>query len=377
MPRLALRDTNARAPQLEPTPYEKWTRDQKPGQVLRLAFTGVPEVIRLSPEKSKRADQLAPMFKGAPKEVFDLAVQRAEVDDEGVSDIVARAKISTERVDTYKSTLNVEGWELSDYKRNPVVLFAHESWELPVGRDIGAFADLDVRALYGITRFVGPALGEDEAKVGRWVAAGMLNATSVGFMPLEWEVDEERDDGESWWLPIRYLRQALHEYSWVPVPANADCLVDGRAAEKMGISKRELREMLEQALDSSEVFYIPRAQLLQLKRSNLGASIAVDMGALGVFDVRLMTEQVINQEPSSAAPSDEQRADGDLACPACGHEGPAAEFATEKAADTEDDSDDGADLDETGESGQDDQDARDIAGMAEQVVSLVQSGRLP
>lgn len=314
---LAIRRPNA--PAEDQTQFARWTREQKKGEVLRLPTAGAKlSVVRLDPKPEKRADQIAALYAGAPVEVRDAAVANNEaLSDDDYSDIVATAIISNERVDSYDSTLNVEGWETNDHNRNPVVLFAHASWELPVARDLGKFVDLSRRAFIATCRFVSKKLGEQESKCGLWVNAGLLNATSVGFEPLEWEVAEDRDDGSSWWVPIDFLRQLLREWSWVPVPANADCLVDARAVlAGTGLSVREFRGMIEEAIEQSGAFYVPKSTLLALHRGLPGTMVRVDMGALGAFDVR---------------------AAGDLVCPACGHEGPASEFtpADEPAAEDE------------------------------------------
>lgn len=362
---------NTRPAADSPSAFAKWTRDyaldgaKVGGSVLSLMHTADAQTIRLAAEVSKRADQIVKLLGPAVSaEVRDAAVAEVERDD-GMSDIVSKATISTERVDSYNSTLSVEGWEKADYKRNPVVLFAHEAYKLPVGRDIGVHADLGTRALKGVTRFVGDALGAQEAKIGKWVAAGVLNATSVGFEPIEAVYAEERDDGSTFWMPLDFVRQALREYSWVPVPANPDCIVDGRSARAAGVDPAELRRMLEEALDGVDAFYIPRRTLLALKRATEPAVITVDLGDLGTFEVR--------------------DARADLVCPECGHTGPAETFAPEAEGDESAeqpgvDAADGeavADVDESDAARHDDVDAREVADMAADVLEVLASGRLP
>jgi hypothetical protein len=343
----------------EHSSFEKWTRDPQPGQMLRLHNVGV-DVVRLDADKAKRRDQAAQLFKGAPDDVRDAGVAALEADSDDQSDIVSRATISTERVDSYDSTLAVDGWEHADFRKNPVVLFAHESHKLPIGRDIGVFADMEKRALIGVTRFVSEKLGREEAKVGKWVAARMLNATSVGFEPLEWEVAEDRDDGESWFVPVNFLRQALREYSYTPIPANPDCLVDARAFEGLGVDMTDFRRMIEEALDGTEAFYIPRRTLLELKRSVVGTTIVMDLGKLGTFTVR------------------DERADGDLVCPACGHEGPAADFSPGSEEPSGDGEAEGeGEVDEAGSLSNDVTDERALADLAGSVVDIIATGRLP
>ena len=44
--------------------------------------------------------------------------------------------ISTAGVDRDRDVINVGGWKLDNYKKNPVVLFGHDYRSLPVGKSI-------------------------------------------------------------------------------------------------------------------------------------------------------------------------------------------------------------------------------------------------
>ena len=48
--------------------------------------------------------------------------------------------ISTGAVDRDRDTIAVDGWDLSNYRKNPVVLFAHDYSSLPIGRTESIFA---------------------------------------------------------------------------------------------------------------------------------------------------------------------------------------------------------------------------------------------
>ena len=57
---------------------------------------------------------------------------------------------------------------------------------------------------------------------------GIINASSVGFIPLEWEPIEEKDEetGEKFRRGRKYLKQELLELSGVPVPSNPNAIQD-------------------------------------------------------------------------------------------------------------------------------------------------------
>ena len=47
---------------------------------------------------------------------------------------IVRFVFSDNSIDRVGDTISVSGWDLSSYKRNPTVLFAHDSSAPPVGR---------------------------------------------------------------------------------------------------------------------------------------------------------------------------------------------------------------------------------------------------
>ena len=69
--------------------------------------------------------------------------------------------------------------------------------------------------------------------------AGFLSGVSVGFQPKRMAYNEERRG-------VDFLEQELLEFSVVPVPANAVCLVEARAA---GVDVEPLRAWAAKILD--------------------------------------------------------------------------------------------------------------------------------
>jgi HK97 family phage prohead protease len=136
--------------------------------------------------------------------------------------------ISDEGVDRDNDTLRLSGWDLAHYKRNPVVLFAHDHWSLPIGRASELVKDKASGQLRSKTHFIEEELSPFAETVFQFYARGYLSATSVGFKPTEWEPAAE-EDNRKWGL--NYLKQELLEYSAVPVPSNPRALTDGKACE--------------------------------------------------------------------------------------------------------------------------------------------------
>jgi HK97 family phage prohead protease len=119
--------------------------------------------------------------------------------------------------------IDPHGWDLDNYRRNPVVLWAHDALSPPIGR--ASNIRVEGNRLLGDVEFAPPELSPFADEIYRLVRAQFLNACSVGFAPLEWSFakDPDRQFG------IDFKRQELLELSVVPIPANANALVDGRA----------------------------------------------------------------------------------------------------------------------------------------------------
>lgn len=124
--------------------------------------------------------------------------------------------ISTAGVDRDRDVISVSGWDLANYKKNPVVLFGHDYHSLPVGKSVTIKSDN--KALTADVEFASKEVYPFADTVRQMVAGGFLRAASVGFKPLKYMYNEERRG-------VDIEGSELLEWSIVPVPANAECLV--------------------------------------------------------------------------------------------------------------------------------------------------------
>jgi HK97 family phage prohead protease len=130
--------------------------------------------------------------------------------------------ISSSAVDRYGDTVNVDGWKLTNFRKNPVVLWMHDNTLLPVAKASNIRVEdgkLKARAEFtpaGVARF--------NDTVFELLKTGFLSATSVGFLPLKYNFvdDPQRRFG------IDFLEQELLEFSIVTVPALAEAMIEGR-----------------------------------------------------------------------------------------------------------------------------------------------------
>jgi HK97 family phage prohead protease len=137
-------------------------------------------------------------------------------------------------VDRMGDTINPEGWDLRQYLTNPVVLWAHDSSQPPIGR--AKNVRVEAWRLLGDIEFAGKDVYEFADQIFRLVKGGWLNAVSVGFTPRDYTFrkDPARQGG------IDFHKQKFMEVSIVPVPALPTALVEERG---MKDHQRELRRI--------------------------------------------------------------------------------------------------------------------------------------
>jgi phage head maturation protease len=138
--------------------------------------------------------------------------------------------VSDETVDRMGDIIKVKGWDISQYKRNPVVLWAHDGKSVP---PIGKANN--VRRRYGPARltadieFAPKEAFEFADTIYQLASRGYIRATSVGFMPTESEEVDEKKREKLGLGPYGqlYTGAELMEISVVAVPANPSALEDG------------------------------------------------------------------------------------------------------------------------------------------------------
>jgi HK97 family phage prohead protease len=129
---------------------------------------------------------------------------------------------SDDSVDRMGDTIDARGWQLDQFAKNPVVLFGHDPTS--VQNIIGRAPNVRVAGnqLLGGVEFAEASVNPNADIVYRMVKGGWLNAVSVGFAPREWKPNKTGG--------ISFTKQELLEVSVVAVPANANAIVQARAA---------------------------------------------------------------------------------------------------------------------------------------------------
>jgi len=194
--------------------------------------------------------------------------------------------ISTDHIDRDGDTIEQSGWDLSEYKKNPVVLWAHDSSAPPVAKANATYlaetvsknVGEDAVHLMSVAEFPSRDLYPFGNMVGRLYKNGFLHGASVGFLPVEYEINREREG----FSPVDFKSQKLLEWSAVPVPSNPEGLVQARSA---GIDLAPMVTWAEKILDGEGSLILPRHLLEEVRKNasskvfilNKDSSIQLDM----------------------------------------------------------------------------------------------------
>lgn len=139
---------------------------------------------------------------------------------------------STNRVDRHNEVVDNNGWDLKAFKKNPVILWAHDHTEPAIGvskktwvEGVGKKARLMIQpVLHDVT--------EKARAIKQLVEMGVINSLSVGFKPLE------SQDG------VTFDKNELLEVSMVNVPANSDAMMLAyKGLKKEGIDDEIIKEI--------------------------------------------------------------------------------------------------------------------------------------
>ena len=136
---------------------------------------------------------------------------------------------STEAPDRYKDVLRVSGWQTKNYMKNPVVLWAHQSDQPPIGKTLSIRTEAAPAALVQVVEFATKETSAFADQVFQLYRQKFLNAVSVGFRPLE-PPEMIMDETGSWTGGFEFTSMELLELSAVPIPANPQAIaraIDG------------------------------------------------------------------------------------------------------------------------------------------------------
>lgn len=146
---------------------------------------------------------------------------KASDEDDRVVEFLA----SKEVIDRDNEIIKVKGINLKNYKNNPVVLWSHDKFSLPIGKTIKITKSKDELKMK--VQFATAEEYPFADTVYRLVKGGYLNAVSIGFMADYEKIEYDEKNRARIFNSIDLL-----ELSIVPVPANQEALTTGKTIKK-------------------------------------------------------------------------------------------------------------------------------------------------
>lgn len=162
-----------------------------------------------------------------------------------LADGVFEAIVTTSGIDRHGEVIVTDGIVTDAYMKNPVVLYGHDYWALPIGKALKITQQknkIKVQFQLAIEEY------DFAATVASLIKGGYLNAVSLGGVVLKWSEDYRTIE-----------EMEMVEFSVVPVPANADALITARSLEaaagkSLKTIQSEFKEFAHKALvDSTSI----------------------------------------------------------------------------------------------------------------------------
>ncbi|RLC98852.1 MAG: hypothetical protein DRI65_17820, partial [Chloroflexota bacterium] len=140
--------------------------------------------------------------------------------------------MSDQSVDRMGDIIVAKGWQLEEFKENPIALAFHRH-DKPIG--LWEKVRVEGKKLIGRLKLAKAGTSAEIDTLRSLLEQRIIKAVSVGFAPIEYEYirDVENDTITG----IKFLKQALHETSLVAVPANANALA---VAKSFGLDQGQL-----------------------------------------------------------------------------------------------------------------------------------------
>ncbi len=156
---------------------------------------------------------------------------------------------STGSIDRDGESISPKGIDLKAFKKNPVILPQHNYGRPAIGKATRVKVS-DGKLMFKI-QFPEEGVNPEADVYRKLYKSGFMNASSIGFIPREWE------DGDGKKTPWRtYTKSELLELSLVSVPANSEALATTRSAVSKGIITEDEAKLIEPEEKNADINYI-------------------------------------------------------------------------------------------------------------------------
>lgn len=230
---------------------------------------------------------------------------------------VLQYTVTDESQDSYGDIIRAQGAKLERYLKNPVVLYAHQGEETPVGRSLKIY--LEKQAVISQDLFLDERVDKSGRSdlIYRFAKSRMMPGVSISFMPIEANVptsDEERKAIGLGQYGIEYKLWEKLEHSPCSIPSNPNALLNALKSADLRAVRFEQRDFdLMVAWKFMELNCIDAfAEGLKKKYKNVVFSIPKVVKAVPV----MVTCKECQKEFEFDAAN--QDAEGYMKCPGCG-----------------------------------------------------------
>lgn len=167
---------------------------------------------------------------GKLSDISDAQLAKYQAENPKLNVTKERIKVfraSTEAVDRDKDVILQDGWDLSNYQKNPVFLMHHQQRSVPVGRTVEAQITTyeGIKGLYLFVFFPTADISEDSDTAFKAVDSGLMTAVSVGYRTKEYTWIDSPAKAAQYNMPIGgilFKSVELTECSLVAIPANQE-----------------------------------------------------------------------------------------------------------------------------------------------------------
>ncbi len=188
---------------------------------------------------------------------------------------------TTEQPDRYGDIVRYKGVDNSNYRKNAVVMFAHEHDNFPVGKSLKEWMDHAIKGWRSWDLY----FDDDVDTTGRsdltfrMVESGAMPAGSIGFMPKTANYDLTPKEREAMGLGkfgVEYVTCEKLEHSACSIPANPECLSNFLKS----VEAKRLQAVLGKTeLDRMEAQKMLDGNMLDVFASMLGVKRTVSLPA--------------------------------------------------------------------------------------------------
>ncbi len=137
-------------------------------------------------------------------------------------------------LDRDREQIDPEGWDLKEFKKNPVLLWSHDWMRPAIGHVDNVKIDRKAGQLVGEPVFDPQEIDEFAWMIGQKVETGTIHTGSVGFKPVKVEIpaEENEEDSKAGKKPkprLIYRKQELWEFTICNIPSNPNARVQESA----------------------------------------------------------------------------------------------------------------------------------------------------